>query len=46
MPNQEVVSKYSPNMKTPNNAAVNGSANASVTAVDEETWISPFAKRK
>ncbi len=32
--------------KTPKNAAVNGSANESVTAVDEGIEISPLAKRK
>ena len=37
IPNHEVIVKDSPNTKTPNKAAVNGSTNESVTAVDEET---------
>lgn len=46
MPIHDVTLKYSPNRKTPNKAAVNGSANESVTAVEEETWIKPLEKRK
>lgn len=46
IPDQEVMFKYSSNNKTPNSAAVNGSANASVTAVDEETFTRPLAKRR
>lgn len=38
--------KLSFNNKTPNNAAVKGSTNANVTAVDEETWIRPLEKSK
>src|SRR5699024_11404020 len=46
IPNQEVVPRFSPNMNTPNNAAVNGSTKASVTAVDDDTWLRPVAKSK
>lgn len=46
IPIQENIFKYSPTTKTPNNAAVSGSASESVTAVDEETPERPLAKRK
>lgn len=46
IPVQDMIVKCSPNRKTPNMAAVNGSAKDKVTAVDEETWARPFANRR
>lgn len=45
-PNHDNRLKYSPTKKTPNNAAVSGSAKLSVTAADELIFFSPAKNNK
>lgn len=46
IPIQDVKDNASPKRNTPSNVAVNGSANASVTAVEDATCLNPCANKK